>query len=210
MISVNCSGLNGFQRNSFMPARIASTTMSASRVSVMAVVARVSLCCATTGPAVDATPATADVSQIQGYEFLHELGRGGMGVVYLAIQQSTRRKVAGKVLLDGRLASEGARRRFEREVELAAGLDHRHIVTILESGISSGRYYFAMQYIEGRRLDEFFKSKALPPREVLRAFAEVCDAVNYAHQRSVLRRRRTPSTSLVAPDGKPHLPASAQ
>ena len=155
--------------------------------------------------AVDATPATADVSQIQGYEFLHELGRGGMGVVYLAIQQSTRRKVAVKVLLDGRLASEGARRRFEREVELAAGLDHPHIVTILESGISSGRYYFAMQYIEGRRLDEFFKSKALPPREVLSAFAEVCDAVNYAHQRGVIHRDLKPSNILVDADGKPHV-----
>jgi len=153
----------------------------------------------------DSATATADVSQIQGYEFLHELGRGGMGVVYLAVQQSTRRRVAVKVLLDGRLASEGARRRFEREVELAAGLDHPHIVTILESGISSGRYYFAMQYIEGCRLDEFFKSKALPPREVLTAFAEVCDAVNYAHQRGVIHRDLKPSNILVDADGKPHV-----
>jgi formylglycine-generating enzyme required for sulfatase activity/predicted Ser/Thr protein kinase len=149
--------------------------------------------------------AAADVAQIQGYDLVKELGRGGMGVVYLAVQQSTRRKVAVKVLLEGRLASEGARRRFEREVELAAGLDHPNIVTILESGISSGRYYFAMQYVEGRRLDEYFKTRQLAPREVLGAFAAVCDAVNYAHQRGVIHRDLKPSNIIVDAEGRPHV-----
>jgi len=81
---------------------------------------------------------------IAGYQIEHELHRGGQGVVYRAIQLGTKRQVALKVLLEGRFASESTRRRFEREVELAASLRHPHIVTILDSGINGGRYYFAM------------------------------------------------------------------
>ncbi len=184
----------------------------------------------------------------QEYEIIEELGRGGMGAVYLATQKSTKRKVALKVLLEGPFASAAAKRRFEREVELAAQLQHPHIVTILESGIASGRYYFAMQYVEGERLDVYFAprpaigsrlSAAPPPAEgsrraapdgparpagsptgpasgragsakadipeKLHLFRQICDAVNYAHQRGVIHRDLKPSNILIDAQGEPHI-----
>ena len=84
------------------------------------------------------------------YERIEEIGRGGSAVVYRARDRVLGREVALKVLLQGPFASHSSKKRFEREVELAAHLDHRHIVTILESGISSGQYYFAMTYVASR------------------------------------------------------------
>ena len=139
------------------------------------------------------------------YEILGELGRGGMGAVYLALQKSTKRKVALKVLLEGPFASESAKRRFEREVELAAQLQHPHIVTILESGIASGRYYFAMQFVEGRRLDQYVAEQRLSIRDRLALMATIAEAVNYAHQRGVIHRDLKPSNILVSPAGEPYI-----
>lgn len=151
------------------------------------------------GGMISATP------DFQEYEILKELGRGGMGAVYLATQKSTKRKVALKVLLEGPFASAKSKRRFEREVELAAGLQHPHIVTILESGISSGRYYFAMQYVEGERLDVHLTGRKPTIRGVIALFKQVCDAVSYAHQRGVIHRDLKPSNILVDASGEPHI-----
>ncbi len=85
---------------------------------------------------------------IEGFEIQEEIGRGGMGVLYKAQERDPPRTVALKVLLEGPFASEASKRRFEREVELAAQLEHPNIVTILESGIASGRHYFVMQYVD--------------------------------------------------------------
>jgi serine/threonine protein kinase len=82
---------------------------------------------------------------IEGYMLKEEIHRGGQGIVYRALQLGTKRLVALKVLLEGPLAAETVRRRFEREIELAASLRHPNIVTILDSGLSRGRYYFAME-----------------------------------------------------------------
>ncbi|MHC5109778.1 MAG: protein kinase domain-containing protein [Planctomycetota bacterium] len=142
---------------------------------------------------------------VDGYKILEELGRGGMGVVYRAYQESTKREVALKVLLQGEFASTRTKRRFEREVELAASLDHPHIVTILESGIARGRYYFAMQFVEGRTLDEYARGDAVTIRDLSRLFCRVCDAINYAHQRGVLHRDLKPSNIVVNEAGEPHI-----
>jgi serine/threonine-protein kinase len=91
---------------------------------------------------------------LEGYEILEELPRGAQAVVYKAIQKATKRTVAVKVLSQGPHASPRARYRFEREVELAASLQHPNIVTIHDSGIARGQYYFAMEYVQGRPLDE--------------------------------------------------------
>lgn len=147
-------------------------------------------------------PANA-ITQIEGYTILKELGRGGMGLVYLAVQQSTKRKVALKVLLDGPFATEKARRRFEREVELVAQLDHSNIVTILESGVDSGRYYFAMRYVEGQRLDKYIIDNNVPRERMLTIFQKVCGAVAYAHQRGIIHRDLKPSNIIVDENGEP-------
>jgi len=83
------------------------------------------------GSALGGAPATP---AIEGYEIVRELHRGGQGVVYLAVQQATKRKVAIKLLLDGAFASRSARKRFEREIELAANLKHPNIISIFHSG----------------------------------------------------------------------------
>lgn len=152
--------------------------------------------------------AQADASlphAIEGFEILEEIGRGGMGVVYKAVQVSTKREVALKILLEGPFASEKSKRRFEREVELAAQLQHPHIVTILESGVASGQYYFAMQYVDGRHLDAYLADRKLSIDDSLRLFGKICDAITYAHQRGVIHRDLKPSNILVDKEGVPYV-----
>ncbi len=157
-------------------------------------------------PAIAPTPGLdPDLQVIEGYEILAEIGRGGMGVVYKARQVGTKRTVALKVLLDGPLASESARRRFEREIELAASLSHPNIVPIHDSGLSRGHYYFAMDFIDGIRLDRYVKSRDLPVDQRLRLMQKVCLAVNYAHQRGVIHRDLKPGNIIVDAAGEPHI-----
>jgi len=148
---------------------------------------------------------SAAQAMVAGYELVSELHRGGQGVVYRAVQLGTKRPVALKVLLEGPFASEATRRRFEREVELAASLRHPNIVAILDSGISQGRHYLAMELIEGLRLDHYLKRHAPPLPRVIELLAEVAEAVNFAHQRGVIHRDLKPSNILVDEEGRPHV-----
>lgn len=98
-----------------------------------------------------------DVDQFPGYELVELIDRGGQGVVYKAIQKSTRRTVALKVLASGVFATTRQRQRFQREIELVGQLQHRNIITIFDSGVSAaGRDFCVMQYIDGTPLDEHF------------------------------------------------------
>jgi tetratricopeptide (TPR) repeat protein/tRNA A-37 threonylcarbamoyl transferase component Bud32 len=149
---------------------------------------------------------------VAGYEVLAELGRGGQGVVYRALQKSTKRMVALKLLREGTLASSAARRRFEREVEIVAGFRHANIVTLFDSGATpSGAHYLAMEYVDGRALDQHVQTLAASTRQnadargLLRLFGRICDAVNYAHQRGVIHRDLKPSNILVDAGGEPHV-----
>jgi len=155
-------------------------------------------------PTGEAAP-TDEPESIAGFRIIRELGRGGMGVVYLAEQESTGREVALKVLLEGPFASTTARKRFEREVEVVARLSHPHVVTVYESGITSGRHYFAMEYVRGRRLDRYVKKNNLSLEDTLRLYAKVCRALAYAHQRGVIHRDIKPSNILVDESGEPHI-----
>ena len=90
--------------------------------------------------------------RIGDYRIIAEIGRGGMGVVYQAVQESLNRSVALKVLPDN-LPSDKARRRFQREARAAAGMHHTNIVPVFEVGHDAGRIFYAMQLIDGRSLD---------------------------------------------------------
>lgn len=153
-----------------------------------------------------AAPATGSDELIPGYRVLGELSRGGQGVVYRALQISTHRQVAIKVLLDGHFASPAARRRFEREVEIVAGLRHPNIVAVFDSGDTrDGRRHCVMDLVEGLALDRYAAQKNLSLRERLALFAEVCDAVHFAHQNGVIHRDLKPSNILVPDDGRPRV-----
>lgn len=143
--------------------------------------------------------------EIEGYDIIDVLGRGGMGVVYEAYQRSTGRRVAVKLLQLEWEASHTARQRFEREVELAARLQHPFIVGIVDASIHRGRYYYVMEFVDGRPLDAFVRAGAWEIPAALGLLANICDAVDYAHQRGVLHRDLKPSNILVDDKGRPHI-----
>ena len=141
-----------------------------------------------------------------GYDITREIHRGGQGVVYQAVEKATKRKVAIKVLLEGQFASANARRRFEREIELAASLKHPNIVAIFHSGLTAdGRQFCVMDYIRGVPLHHYARQHKLPLEQALKLFASVCEAVNYAHQKGVIHRDLKPSNILVDADGTPRI-----
>lgn len=140
---------------------------------------------------------------IPGYTIVREIHRGGQGVVYEAEQVSTRRRVAIKVLLEGLFAGERTKWRFEREVKLAAALKHPNIVVIHESGVAQGRHYCAMDFVKGRHLDAYVREQGLAPRETVRLFLSVCDAVAYAHRRGIIHRDLKPPNIKVSEEGDP-------
>lgn len=143
---------------------------------------------------------------VPGYELLHELHRGTQGVVYYAIQTGSRRHVAIKFLREGAHASHATRKRFEREIELAAGLHHPHIIKVFEAGVSaSGHDYYVMDFVEGVPLHRYVWQSHASLEQALRVFAAVCDAVNFAHQRGVIHRDLKPSNVLVDALGIPHV-----
>lgn len=161
-----------------------------------------------TRPAAHAPPPVFDTAlptALAGYTFTRELHRGGQGVVYQAIQQSTKRKVAVKVMREGPFAGPGDKIRFEREVEVLARLNHPNIVAIHDSGVAAGCHYFVMDYISGQPLDEFVLGSERPVEEILRLFLKICEAVNAAHLRGVVHRDLKPGNIRVDQNGEPHI-----
>lgn len=143
--------------------------------------------------------------KIDGYEIHRMIGRGGMGVVYKATQISTKRQVALKVLLEGPLASDQSRKRFEREIEVAAQLRHGNIIPIYDSGKSDGRMYYAMAFVRGMSLADHLAAKRPTLHEKLTIFMKICQAVRHAHQRGVIHRDLKPSNVLVDAENEPHI-----
>ena len=152
-----------------------------------------------------ASAASEEFPKIEGYEVIGRLGEGGMGTVWRARQLSPPREVALKLLGPATLASEKARARFEREVELAAKLEHANIARIYESGLRHGLCYYAMELVDGVHLDDFVKRNRLTPRQILELMRTVCQAVQHAHQRGVIHRDLKPSNIMVSKDGQPHV-----
>lgn len=139
-----------------------------------------------------------------GYEVLREIHRGGQGVVYQAIQNSTKRKVAIKLLHGGPFTGSTGRSRFEREVQVLGQLNHPNIVRIHDSGATSdGSFFYVMDYISGRSLDELVTDKKLDVDETLRLFGKICDAVNAAHLKGIIHRDLKPSNVRVDANGEP-------
>jgi serine/threonine protein kinase/Flp pilus assembly protein TadD len=151
-----------------------------------------------------------DADALPGYEITREVQRGGQGVIYEAVQKSTKRLVAIKVLSGGRLASSQGWARFEREVEILARLRHPNIVAIHESGVLGTSAYFVMDYIAGQSLDEWIAQHGGPGDTAtlgaaLRLFIKICEAVNAAHLLGVIHRDLKPSNIRIDPAGEPRV-----
>ncbi len=151
-------------------------------------------------PGVSSLPA-----QFGEYELLEEIGRGGMGIVYRAVQKSLQRVVAVKMLLRRDLASQADLTRFRSEAEAAAQLDHPGIVSIFEVGECKGHPFYSMRYIEGTTLAKRLQVGPIPPREGAQILLRVAEAVQAAHARGVLHRDLKPSNILIDLAGKPHV-----
>jgi tetratricopeptide (TPR) repeat protein len=157
------------------------------------------------GPSSEESPDGPPTPLVEGYEIIGPLGRGGMGTVWRALQLSTRRHVALKVLERGAFGSQKALARFEREIELTARLQHPNIAQVFDSGQYNGTHYYAMELIEGVPLDQYVEGCCLARRGILELMRTVCEAVQHAHERGVIHRDLKPSNILVTPDGQPHV-----
>ncbi|MBI3865392.1 MAG: protein kinase [Planctomycetia bacterium] len=156
------------------------------------------------------SPATAP-TQLGDFRIIREVGRGGMGVVYEAEQQSLKRKVALKVLRFGVTADPEVMQRFQREAETVAHLHHTNIVPIHAVGCEQGVHYYAMQFIEGQSLaavaQELQQNEGAPPatlekfHEISGWMLQAAEALAHAHQRGVIHRDIKPSNLILDPEG---------
>ena len=131
------------------------------------------------------------------YVLQREIGRGGMGVVYLARQHELDRQVAIKMIRSGMLADEGEVRRFYTEAQAAARLRHRGIVGVHQFGRRAGHHFFSMEYIPGTDLQKKINSGLLDPKEAARYVRDVARAIHHAHQKGVLHRDLKPANVLI-------------
>src|SRR5688572_18734331 len=132
------------------------------------------------------------------YSLQRELGRGGMGVVYLARDVQLDRDVAIKVLPAALAEAPSARERFLREARMAAGLSHPHIVPIHRVSEADGFVYFVMSFVEGETLGERLRRRGpLLPAEATRVLREVAWALAYAHGRGIVHRDVKPDNILL-------------
>jgi serine/threonine protein kinase len=154
---------------------------------------------------VSGTSETLSTGQVfHQYLLKDELGRGGMGVVYRARHLRLKKEVAVKVMLAGALAGDAERRRFLREAEAAAALQHPYVVGVLDSGEWNGNLYLAMDHVNGKPLQDYYRDH--PEREpLLQMFMKVCEGVHHAHSRGVIHRDLKPDNVLIDTEGDPHV-----
>ncbi|HEX8912352.1 MAG TPA: serine/threonine-protein kinase, partial [Humisphaera sp.] len=137
------------------------------------------------------------------YELVREIARGGMGVVFEAVQTALKRTVAVKMILAGEFASDEQIQRFFAEARSVAHLDHPNIVPVYEVGEQSGLHFFSMKLVDGGSLTAKIPSFAGKPKEAAELVEKVARAVHHAHQRGVLHRDLKPGNILIDAAGEP-------
>ena len=154
-----------------------------------------------TGENAQTAPAAADPPAIAGYEILGELGRGGMGIVYRAVQTGLNRSVALKMVRTGEFASPQERARFQTEALAVGRFQHPNIVQIYEVGQQAGQPYLSMEYVDGGSLAQKLAGAPLPVRPAAQLVETLARAIHYAHQRGIIHRDLTPANVLLASGG---------
>ena len=153
------------------------------------------------------TSAAAPRATVGPYRILREIGRGGMGAVYLGERADGHydKRVAIKIIAPG-LDNDTTARRFRNERQVIAALDHPNIARLLDGGATDdGVLYLVMEYVEGEEIDTWCNRRKRNLTERLNLFRTVCAAVQYAHQHGVIHRDIKPSNILVTADGEPKL-----
>jgi predicted Ser/Thr protein kinase len=132
----------------------------------------------------------------------NELGRGGMGRVYLAQEEIGGRQAALKVLSAELAQDAGFLHRFQREIETLRQLDHPHIVRFFEAAYENGLYFYAMEYVDGRSLEQVLEEQdRLPWQEVLDIAMQICPALKHVHDHGIIHRDLKPANILRTHDG---------
>src|SRR5688500_10138523 len=145
--------------------------------------------------------------RLGAYRIEREIGRGGMGAVYEASRADNEfnKRAAIKLVKRG-MDTDFILRRFRKERQILAALDHPHIAGLMDGGTTDdGLPYFVMEYIEGQPLYSYCDAHQLSISERLKLFRSICDAVHYAHQKQVVHRDIKPSNVLVTSEGVPKL-----
>ncbi|MGC2661402.1 MAG: serine/threonine-protein kinase [Bryobacteraceae bacterium] len=146
-------------------------------------------------------------TRVGSYRILNLIGHGGMGSVYSAERADAAysQKVAIKVV-QGHIGSDDALKRFARERQTLARLNHPEIARLLDGGVTEeGRPYLVMEYVDGRPIDEFCDKEKLNVRERIQLVIRICEAVQSAHQNLIIHRDLKPDNILVTVDGDPKL-----
>src|SRR5689334_4927930 len=144
---------------------------------------------------------------IGAYRIIREIGQGGMGTLYLAVRADDhyRQRVAIKLVRRG-MNSEQILSRFRHERQILASLDHPNIARLLDGGTTEdGVPYLVMELVQGKPIDVYCDEHVLNITARLKLFAQVCSAVQYAHQRLVIHRDIKPTNILVNGEGVPKL-----
>jgi serine/threonine-protein kinase len=137
------------------------------------------------------------------YEILSRVGGGGMALVYKAHDVLLNRKVAVKVLRQQFVNDEEFIRRFRREAQSAAALSHPNVVSIYDVGQEDDTHYIVMEYVEGHNLNEIIQERApLQVQEAVRIAAQICDALDHAHQNHIIHRDIKPHNILIGNNGR--------
>jgi predicted Ser/Thr protein kinase len=140
--------------------------------------------------------------RLRNYTILERIGEGGFGVVYKVIHHGKQRTEALKMLF-----AKTPRRveYFENEVHLAARLKHPNIATVYEAHLGAPPFYYTMEYVEGRPIDEYFRAQHVSLPDRIRILQTVARAVGYAHRRGVVHRDLKPANIMIDADGQPHI-----
>jgi serine/threonine protein kinase len=151
--------------------------------------------------ALDGLPADA----FPGFHVVRRIKRGGQGVVYAGIEQTTGKRVAIKVLRWGPFRGRAEQLRFDREIQILARLEHPHIVTIHSSGLATGHPYYVMDYVAGRTLEEYLDEENKSIDALLALFLKICDAVHAAHVQGIVHRDLKPGNIRIDEHGEPRV-----